>query len=183
MAKFADQIYEFQSELMKMTHTIRRFDEVLCMKCNRAEFKDFQNYCSQDFYTKREFAQQYETFNSQLEANVKKFGNLEEVVRYQAKQLQAELYSTVKREILRTDNKTKSGEVEGASESIMEAIKGKATRVEVDTVTNQKANKIDVEICLKWVDLLHKMVGQIMLLLTMKFKVDIDQVGGETQNT
>lgn len=38
----------------------------------------------------------------------------------------------------------------------------------------QKANKIDIEMCLRWVDLLHKMVNQIMLLLTLKFKSELE---------
>ena len=36
--------------------------------------------------------------------------------------------------------------------------------------------------CLRWVDLLHKMVNQIMLLLTLKFKSELEQVGGESAN-
>ena len=45
-----------------------------------------------------------------------------------------------------------------------------------------KANKVDVEMCFRWVDLLHKMVNQIMLLVTLKFKSDLEQVGGESSN-
>jgi hypothetical protein len=40
-----------------------------------------------------------------------------------------------------------------------------------------------VETCFRWVDLLHKMVNQIMLLLTIKFKSELEQVGGESSNS
>ena len=35
--------------------------------------------------------------------------------------------------------------------------------------------------CLRWVDLLHKMVNKVVLLLTTKLKTDLD-LGNETQN-
>ena len=35
--------------------------------------------------------------------------------------------------------------------------------------------------CLRWVDLLHKMVNKVVLLLTTKLKVDID-LGKDTAN-
>ncbi len=35
--------------------------------------------------------------------------------------------------------------------------------------------------CLRWVDLLHKMVNKVVLLLTTKLKTDLD-VGVETVN-
>lgn len=45
----------------------------------------------------------------------------------------------------------------------------------------EKANKVDTEMCLRWVDLLHKMVNKVVLLLTTKFKVDLDG-GNDTVN-
>ena len=39
---------------------------------------------------------------------------------------------------------------------------------------NEKANKVDTEMCLRWVDLLHKMVNKVVLLLTTKLKTDLD---------
>jgi len=59
---------------------------------------------------------------------------------------------------------------------------GKATREELGKMQAMKANKVDVEMCFRWVDLLHKMVNQIMLLVTLKFKSDLEQVGGESNN-
>ena len=57
----------------------------------------------------------------------------------------------------------------------------KADKDTVDTIVNEKANKVDTEMCLRWVDLLHKMVNKVVLLLTTKLKVDLD-TGLETQN-
>ena len=57
----------------------------------------------------------------------------------------------------------------------------KADKIAVDTVIAEKANKVDTEMCLRWVDLLHKMVNKVVLLLTTKLKTDLD-VGQEANN-
>ena len=56
----------------------------------------------------------------------------------------------------------------------------KATYDELAKVQSAKANKVDVEMCFRWVDLLHKMMNQVMLLTTLKFKSDLDLVGAES---
>ena len=62
--------------------------------------------------------------------------------------------------------------------TVMEQMKGvvaiKADKTAVDVLVNEKANKVDTEMCLRWVDLLHKMVNKVVLLLTTKLKIDID---------
>lgn len=57
----------------------------------------------------------------------------------------------------------------------------KADQQQLDQIVNEKANKVDTEMCLRWVDLLHKMVNKVVLLLTTKLKTDLD-LGNETQN-
>ena len=70
--------------------------------------------------------------------------------------------------------------------TVMEQMKGvvavKADQTAIDQIVSEKANKVDTEMCLRWVDLLHKMVNKVVLLLTTKLKVDIDLVK-ETANS
>lgn len=69
--------------------------------------------------------------------------------------------------------------------TVMEQMKGvvavKADQSQIDLIANEKANKVDTEMCLRWVDLLHKMVNKVVLLLTTKLKIDLD-LGKETVN-
>ena len=69
--------------------------------------------------------------------------------------------------------------------TVMEQMKGvvaiKADKTAVDVLVNEKANKVDTEMCLRWVDLLHKMVNKVVLLLTTKLKTDLD-VGTDGTN-
>ena len=55
-----------------------------------------------------------------------------------------------------------------------EVVAVKADKSIVETIVQEKANKVDTEMCLRWVDLLHKMVNKVVLLLTTKLKSDID---------
>ena len=63
-----------------------------------------------------------------------------------------------------------------------EVVAVKADRKVVETIVQEKANKVDTEMCLRWVDLLHKMVNKVVLLLTTKLKTDLDVVGNEGAN-
>ncbi len=69
--------------------------------------------------------------------------------------------------------------------SMLTEVKGivavKADKDQVEKIVDEKANKVDTEMCLRWVDLLHKMVNKVVLLLTTKLKTDIDQ-GVDTAN-
>jgi hypothetical protein len=56
----------------------------------------------------------------------------------------------------------------------------KADKQEVKDMLVGKANKVDTEMSLRWVDLLHKMLNQITVLLSMKFKSSLEKVGGES---
>jgi len=59
-------------------------------------------------------------------------------------------------------------------EHVKSVVSSKAESSSVDLLGTEKANKVDTEMCLRWVDLLHKMVNKVVLLLTTKLKVDLD---------
>ena len=59
-------------------------------------------------------------------------------------------------------------------QEVKEVLAYKADKTTVETIVLEKANKIDTEMCLRWVDLLHKMVNKVVLLLTTKLKTDLD---------
>ena len=93
------------------------------------------------------------------------------------------MYSAVRRAFNQHKQKDENQPVSMAS--VMEQMKGvvatKADKTLIDQMVVEKANKVDTEMCLRWVDLLHKMVNKVVLLLTTKFKVDLDG-GNDTVN-
>ena len=54
------------------------------------------------------------------------------------------------------------------TDQFREMLKDKATKDAVQAVEISKASKLDLEICMRWIDLLHRMVKSIMQVYTMK---------------
>jgi len=94
------------------------------------------------------------------------------------------MYSAVRRTISQMQQKEENQPVSMATviEQIKLVVAEKADKSKIDAIVSEKANKVDTEMCLRWVDLLHKMVNKVVLLLTTKLKVDID-LGQETVNS
>lgn len=68
------------------------------------------------------------------------------------------------------------------TEKVRSLLTAKADEEKVVYIEKHKANKIDTEICLRWVDILHKMMKQIIHIYSMHLKGDIDMVGYESKN-
>jgi hypothetical protein len=64
---------------------------------------------------------------------------------------------------------------------MMEMLKNKVDFEKVTALDKTKANKTDTETCLKWVELLHNMVKQIVHIYSMHLKGDIDMTGFESK--
>lgn len=64
-----------------------------------------------------------------------------------------------------------------------ESLGQKADTDLLERIADSKANKVDTEMCLRWVDLLHKMINKMMILITCKLRSDIEIAGGESKNT
>ena len=109
---------------------------------------------------------------------------MEDTVKFQARQIQKEMFSAVRRVFSQNQTKDEGQGVNVAAvtEQLKEVVSSKAEKDETEVLIGTKANKIDTEMCLRWVDLLHKMVNQVMLLVTLKCKSDLDPVGGESNN-
>jgi hypothetical protein len=66
--------------------------------------------------------------------------------------------------------------------NLKEVLNEKVSMEMFNTLTVQKANKIDVEMCMRWVDLLHKMCNALANLTTLNFKTALDIKGNESMH-
>ena len=64
--------------------------------------------------------------------------------------------------------------------SLKEVLNEKVSLDMFNTLTVQKANKIDMEMCMRWVDMLHKMINSVATLLSLHFKTTLDVKGQES---
>jgi len=60
------------------------------------------------------------------------------------------------------------------TDQFRDIVKERASKDSVNALEFSKASKIDVELCMRWIDLLHRMVKSIMQVYTMKLKSEID---------
>jgi len=51
----------------------------------------------------------------------------------------------------------------------------KATKNELEEIRQSKANRVDAEMSIRGIEYIHKMVYQVCLLLTQKFKLSIEK--------
>jgi len=66
---------------------------------------------------------------------------------------------------------------------VAEALKDKASVEMINDMQASKANKVDIEMCLRWVDLLHRMCRSLANLHTLNFKQALDTNSHESANT
>lgn len=68
------------------------------------------------------------------------------------------------------------------TEQIKTVVQSRATQEQILELEASKASKVDSEVALRWIDLLHKMVKSIMQIYSMKLKAEIDMTGLESEN-
>ena len=183
ISQFEDKLKENNDHNTRIDEMMRRLDEVVCQKSDRQALKEYREHVTENYLTKT----QSEEIMGKTGEKIKEFSarcdEMENMVKFQARQLQKEMYSAVRRAFNQHKQKDENQPVSMAS--VMEQMKGvvatKADKTLIDQMVVEKANKVDTEMCLRWVDLLHKMVNKVVLLLTTKFKVDLDG-GNDTVN-
>ena len=106
---------------------------------------------------------------------------IENTVKTQAQVIQKEMNNAVRRAFNQHKAKDENQPVSMATvmEQMKDVVAVKADKSALQYIVDEKANKVDTEMCLRWVDLLHKMVNKVVLLLTTKLKTDLD-TGHET---
>lgn len=84
---------------------------------------------------------------------------------------------------LQEKQKEENVDADQITDKVRNILVSKANQDEVKALNETKANKFDTEMCLRWVDLLHRMVKQIVHIYSMHLKGDIDTQGYENPNT
>ena len=76
---------------------MRRFDEVLCDKADKTVVREFMNEAKRTYITTEENQQTMDMVNNAIDDFKVKVERTEETVKFQARQIQKEMYSAVRR--------------------------------------------------------------------------------------
>ena len=184
ISKFEQRLQDNNDFNERIVAMIQRLDTIICDKSDRQVIKEFREFVEKSYITRDENKEAKEATEARLSDFALRCDEMEDLVKFQARQLQKEMFSAVRRAFNQHQQKEENQPVSMAT--VMEQMKGvvavKADQTAIDQIVSEKANKVDTEMCLRWVDLLHKMVNKVVLLLTTKLKVDIDLVK-ETANS
>jgi len=76
---------------------MRRLDEVLCLKSDKDALKEFRTFVEAQYITKSENEKNTKKMNEAITVFTAKVTEVEEMVKFQARQLQKEMFSAVRR--------------------------------------------------------------------------------------
>ena len=185
IASFEDKIHGHRDELARMQEIIRNFDGLICDKPSKEQLNLLREYCNDTFILKQENETFKENSLVSFEGFEVKIVKLEELVKSTNKAMQKELFSAVRKAIGQLQSKEdNSGGLDPVeiTETMRKMLHTKANVEVVQRIEESKASKVDCEMLLRWVDLLHKMLKSLAQVYAMKLQSDLDQSGLESPN-
>ena len=69
------------------------------------------------------------------------------------------------------------------SEAMKNIIHNKVDKLDLEEIKNTKSSKTDTEMAMRQIEILHRQLRQLSLLITQKFRSSIDRDGQETAHT
>ena len=186
ISSFEDKLSEYYTEQEKMKLIMSRFDEVLVNKANKEAIVILRDFVNDEFARKDANDTFVQRQTNQMNEVTENVSNLQELVKFQARQLQKDMYTAVRKGVQTAlaageASQGGGGKKDGIDLKIVkEAMADKATVEQIEQLQVQKANKVDVEMCMRWVDMLHKMCNALATLHTLNFKTALEFKGTES---
>lgn len=186
-ARFEKRVFGQQIECEKLTHIVGQFDANLTLKASAHEVKELWAHCDKtyalksnntDFVDKVErkldeagedIAVKIEQFDQNMEA-------LKKHIKVELKNAKAALMPSAFDE----DNEgggggpVKPGGGSSVSLALQRKLDKKADKAELDEFFNQKASKNDTELSLRWVEIVHKQLKQVAVLISEYFRSAVE---------
>lgn len=163
---------------------MRNFDGLICEKASKEGLKNLTHHCNATFILKEENQVFRNSTENKLEEFSEKIQYLNDLVVSSAKSVNKEMFGAVRKAVGQLQLKQETGQVNygEVTDQFRDILKLRASKESVTALEFSKASKIDVELCMRWIDLLHRMVKSIMQIYTMKLKSEIDATELESEN-
>ncbi|CDW89243.1 UNKNOWN [Stylonychia lemnae] len=175
--KFEQKIIDFTQEMEKSRIMIRRFDEVISEKASKLNIKEVYQHIQATTTPLTEFQIISKQYQEKLDKDQGRIKNIEEMIDILGKQISKDIYQAVRRAThhltKQTDGQTNITDNSSSFEEIKQQMNIKVDRQELQDIANQKSNKKDTELSLRWIDIIHKQLKQIAILITEILKQDL----------
>eukprot|EP00347_Sterkiella_histriomuscorum_P005859 403355004 len=177
--KFEQKLIDFTQDMEKNQFIVRRFDEIISDKASKMNIKEVYQHISQNVPQLNDFNSANAAHAAKIDESFGKIKHIEEMIDILGKQISKDIYTAVRRATLhltkQVDGQGQSGGDSGIlSETFQKQLQNKADRAELLQISNLKSNKQDTEISLRWIDVIHRQLKQLAILVTEFLKLDVD---------
>jgi hypothetical protein len=173
---------------------VRRFDEVVTEKANKLDLHALE-LSLQNYLKLSDFTEQVRMMNHKVKDSVDRCIAVENMLDDMGRNISKDIYAAVRRATsnvvkgegggVRASHQTNmevlpAAEGVPASENVKHLIGLKADQTEVEKLSAIKANKVDTDLCLKWLELIQKQMKQTLMLIIETLKCLVEQTDDNT---
>jgi hypothetical protein len=172
---------EHRHEIEKQAEILRRFDELLLDKVSKGNLRELSSEVAKKYAEKEEFLLAKNALNEKVVDNSKKIASLLDTIDILGKTITKDIFSAVKRATGHLQKgsaltaNTNVGEIQATTEELKALITQKADRQEVQDMSTLKANKIDTELTMRWVEQINRQLKQIIVLVTEMLRFEVQK--------
>ena len=163
--KFENKIEEFRRDIGKQSEILRRFDEIISDKASKANFRDVISQFEKKYAIIDDLNAFKVDCNGRITGNTHRLETLQEMIDLLGKNITKDIFSAVKKATshLGKGPSLGGGGGSGVTEEIIQVadelkklVSSKAEKQQIVDLTSQKANKIDTELAMRWIEVINR---------------------------
>ena len=181
-------ISNFKTDMFRHSQMIRRFDEVMCEKAQKTSIQEVYNELLK-YIKKEEFESENQSMIENVESKLQEFDEMKEIINELNEKIKFEIQSAV-----RKSSKTETMKITQMVQNMIPKSSGsqdtdvlkkqidqKADKFDLNQIGNYKSNKIDTENNSKAIDIMHKQMRHLVIMMMENFRVQLETENLSTQ--
>ena len=181
-------IANFKTDMFRHSQMIRRFDEVMCEKAQKTSIQEVYNELLK-YIKKEEFESENQSMIENVESKLQEFDEMKEIINELNEKIKFEIQSAV-----RKSSKTETMKITQMVQNMIPKSSGsqdtdvlkkqidlKADKFDLNQIGNYKSNKVDTENNSKAIDIMHKQMRHLVIMMMENFRVQLETENLSTQ--
>ena len=181
-------IANFKTDMFRHSQMIRRFDEVMCEKAQKTSIQEVYNELLK-YIKKEEFESENQSMIENVESKLQEFDEMKEIINELNEKIKFGIQSAV-----RKSSKTETMKITQMVQNMIPKSSGsqdtdvlkkqidlKADKFDLNQIGNYKSNKIDTENNSKAIDIMHKQMRHLVIMMMENFRVQLETENLSTQ--
>lgn len=188
--KFEARIGEHQQDVARQNEILRRFDEVLADKASKENVHELALVSQRRYALIEDFARARKETGETLAKNSRDIAEMQVAMDILGKQITRDIFQAVKKATSHLQKNSAYMKGEGAAlleqvaggassqqlEEIKALVRSKAEAQEVAALQASKANKIDTQLAMRWVEVMNRQLKQLVVLVTEMLRFEVAEL-------